>query len=207
MIASALIDDLLTRIRDTNATGTSRAYVLATLSDMQRLINARRASVVDGVDYTVPERTNLIVTSTAAPAAIRILGIRQDQRDLAPVRWRGLPQIDRHWISSIGPRFEAYGLIGKELIALWPGLATATEIRIVYVKLTAALTSEAATLDLPDEHGPELLDLTEAILLVRLRLFTSAAAALKRVSERGPRGLPRIPVDTLQPPERMERRA
>jgi len=138
-VAGQLVDQLLARVRDTHALGTSRVTCRLLLTHLQRIVNARDGYVVDTLSFpTVPYQQIYKVSDPAqAPAALRMLGVQEGARDLKKVLWKEFWYFDRAWGRAIGPQFELWSMIGRDLLVLWPSKPAADTVTLVYAKLTA----------------------------------------------------------------------
>lgn len=170
-LASTMVTDVLTEVRDPLGIATSRADVLSLVSVAQQQVNGILDDVIDSASFAVPAKSRLFQIFANFPAAVRILSIRDASgRDLDKMSARADEEstwIDLGWLTAIGSELRSWGTIGRDVLALRPGLSTASTVSVRYTKLTAALTSEAQTTEVPAEDDPAVRDL--AALLVRLK--------------------------------------
>jgi len=183
-VAGQLVDQLLARVRDTHALGTSRVTCRLLLTHLQRIVNARDGYVVDTLSFpTVPYQQIYKVSDPAqAPAALRMLGVQEGARDLKKVLWKEFWYFDRAWGRAIGPQFELWSMIGRDLLVLWPSKPAADTVTLVYAKLTADLSDDTVAIELPDDTVPLLVDLAEALICLKQRVYsplTALAASLQ----------------------------
>ena len=176
--ATALIDTVLRRVRDPNGTAHSRAFTLARLSDMQRITNGALRVVVDTATLTTTAYLPFyqISTSVASGNAVRILGVIEGNRNLDFILWRTLKHIDTEWLRAVASRFEAFSLIGKEQLILWPAQKEAVSVTVVYAALTTSLSTEGTATDMPDDELPLVVDMTTALLLAKTRYIGSTSS-------------------------------
>lgn len=177
-----LIDELSRRVRDTANLGYPRATVLNILNRCQRSINARLA-LVHGTATLTTTNTPLYSVPDIATDIVRVSAIRDDGRELTKIPFGQLPAQSRTWVRLFGPRPEAFGHIGRDLLFVIPTPLVPVDLTVVYVTQTANMDDGAVTpLSLPDEHAALLLDLSEAVLLFRGREFRAMQQALARVA-------------------------
>lgn len=177
-----LVDTVLRRVRDVQGSAHPRALVRWLLSMAQQLVNARFDNALDTATFTTEPQRQIYPLAAGFPTSVRVIAVRQDGRDLGAVPWADLIQLDRRWHRRAGPRLETWSPIGRDLLVLHPALATAATVDVVVTKLTTSLTIDSDTLEVPDQLIPPMLDLVEAIVLTKGRLFEPAAAALDRLA-------------------------
>lgn len=112
----------------------------------------------------------------------QVLAVRDGNRDLDfMTNWRELLYSDRSWFRRIGPKHKSFALVGHDLIIVHPARPINTTLTVVYSKLTTEFTSEGDTVELPDDDTPKLLELAEALLLLRERRLDSISAVVSRL--------------------------
>ena len=150
-IASLLTDALLQRIRDQQALGITpvvdnngvaqnpstpagRAFARTLLSWAQMLINGAQEQVLSTFTLTtypyqcVYPISGLIRANTNWPPGpnpvddcVRIVGVRDVNRDLNRVSFRTLAHIDRHWFRRLGSSFTTWSMHGADTSDSLPG--------------------------------------------------------------------------------------
>jgi hypothetical protein len=90
---------------------------------------------------------------------------------LSRMRWASMVQISTQWwrtTATTGPT--SWAPLGTNYFVLYPAASsTAVTLTLREQQRPAKLNAESDTLELPFEHHPKLLDLVEAILLLRHR--------------------------------------
>lgn len=180
---NALIDEVARRLRDTTNTAYPRATVLNVLNRVQDALNVRLGLVHATATFSTGNQalylTSAIATNYAYP--VQMFDVSGRELDLVP--FDRLTQQDDRWLRTEGTRPEFYAPIGRELLAIGPIPRTPMTLTLRYIKHPTALVDAAAPLwDLPDEHKPLLLDLAEAVLLLRARDFRAIQEAVNRAA-------------------------
>ena len=181
-LLSTAISDILARVRDPSATAHSRALVRELLSEAQRLVNGGLRSVIDSASLTTSAGRQVYAIEAALGSALRITGVRDAGRDLVPVDWRCLDMARRDWWRRVAPQHQVFSLVGRDLLLLHPAKDADSTVTVFYVKKTAAFTAETDRTELPDGGDPALLDLVEALLLLRGRRLDALGAPMKRLA-------------------------
>lgn len=184
-VTGQLVDQLLHRVRDPDALGTSRATCRLLLTHLQRILNCKLGFVLDTVTLaTVPYQQIYKVSDPAqASAAMRLIGVREGTRDLKRVKWEEFFYFQRKWSRAIGNRFDLWSMIGRDLLVVWPAKEAADSVTLVYAKLTNTLTDDSVAIELPDDTVPLLLDMGEALLCLKKRTYeplTKLSESLKK---------------------------
>lgn len=181
-VTGELVDRVLLRARDPGGLSHPRSLVRRLLTDVQRLLNARFGLVVDTATLTTTPWVQWYPITALAPSAARLLTVRDQDRDLARA------QVDDFWwedrsygFRAPGGRHVAWSAFGRDFICLYPGVDSAVALTLVYAKLTNELTDDSITIEIPDDYHLTLLDIVEALLLLRQRHFSHAKAIMERV--------------------------
>lgn len=179
--AGTLIDTILERIRDDIGVGTSRTLTRTTLSSAQRFVNAWLRNVLDTVTLTTyPHQQLYATTAGGLEGLIRIEGVRDGDRNLTRIPdWRELAHISTSWFRDVSDQHEAWSLIGRGVLVLYPAKVQQSTVDVIGSKLTDALTTEAMVTDITDDRLRTLLDLTEAVLTLRGRNLPLAASKIQ----------------------------
>lgn len=172
-VAGELVDRLLARVRDPDALGTSRATCRLLLTHLQRIVNCRLGYVVGTLTLaTVPyQQIYRVSDPVQAPLAMRMLGVQEGSRNLKKIKWPEFWYMDRAWSRAIGSAFQLWSMIGRDLLVLWPSKPGADSVTLVYAKLTNELTDDTIAIELPDETVPLVLDLAEALICYKQRVY------------------------------------
>ena len=177
-----LITELSRKVRDTANAGYTRVLVLDVLNRAQRSVNARLGLVHTTATFSTTN-SPIYDIPTIATDIVRIIAVRDANRELDRVEWRDLVHQDRRWLRARGPTPYVWTTVGRELLLVVPAPQLATTLTTVYVQQTANMDDGAVTLlAIPDEYKPILLDVGEAILLFKAREFTAMQEAVKRAA-------------------------
>ena len=175
-VSGTLTDHLLARARDSQGIANTRAFARSILNDVQRVVNAASNRVLTtGALTTNPLQMFYPITATFTDS-IRVRAVREGDRDLEKVTLKQLNQFDDAWFRRVGPKFEVFVPVGRDLLVVWPAKEVASSVDVVYAKLTT---------DLPDEDLHDVLDLSEIILLAKSRRFDLLAPLMERLTARG----------------------
>src|SRR6185295_8951480 len=117
--ATFLIDTLATRLRDPNNTGYPRAAVLDVLNRAQRSINARLGLVQDDTTFTT-SGLSLYPLEDIDTTILRVLSVRDGDRELDGIGWRQLAQQDDVWLRRFSRLTQHWSQIGRELLVITP---------------------------------------------------------------------------------------
>lgn len=190
---AALITQVSTRSRDASNTGISRADVLTLLDYASHVVNTHLHAVVSAMDFTPDVGRTLYETTEVSSDALRIIGVRMGGRDLHEVCWTSLVHNHDQWLRLRGTEPQIFATIGRDVWALVPAFSIpGATVSVRYIKKAAALVDDAADFStLPDEVIPIVLDLVEAVILIRSRQFVAAQQPIARfrdaLSIEGPR--------------------
>ena len=179
--AGALVTVLLQRVRDPMGAAHSRAFALEILSDAQRFVNLAQSHVLVEETLTTEARRILYPVTASLPLSARVEYIRDSVRDLTRSTLSSLAHVNSRWPSRIGLTFESWVPIGRDLIVIYPAKAAASSVTVVSTKLTTAFAGEGDEVELPPEAELAMLDLAEAILLLRSRMWGPFTDAAKRL--------------------------
>ena len=183
-VAGTLIDAVLQRVRDPQGATHSRAFVRSILSQAQRMVNAQIEAVTASASLTTHRYRQFYPINSLLPNSVKVIGVREDGRDLSPANWREFSAVDRRWFRAVGPRMETFSVIGRDLLILHPSLDVDSSVSVIYSKLTDDLTGDGTATELDDSDLPAVLDLTEVLLLVRARKVKMAQPVLERMAGR-----------------------
>ena len=186
--AGTLLDILARRVRDPGNVAHPRDFARDVLSRCQRALNAALGLVTRDDTLVLDAGTPQIYNVTAKlPNAVRLLAVRDGTRQLTRMDWRFLGAADSGWPLRRGDAFTTWSLIGWDRLLLYPAPRSTggrEAVTVVSVGLTTALTTDAIELDLPNHTHTLLLDLAEAILLLRDRQFETFQDVLARLTPR-----------------------
>ena len=177
---------LLKRVQEYGGLSTSIAFAMQLLSRCQQTVNAGLSLVIESSVLAVPKETLIFNYRVALPDAVDIITVADlsDRRLQRVDRLSDLGAYETAWWRNVtGTRNEAFCQVGRELLFLYPGLAAATNMAVVYTKLTKEVNDAVADFDtpleLPDEYIDDALSLAEAILLISSRRFKESSKRIE----------------------------
>lgn len=182
--AGELVDRVLNRVRDPHAAANSRVFVREVLAHCQRLLNAKLGLVVSEITFDTVAAQVVYPIASLAETALRIVGVREDGRDLVEVKWREFWFLQRNWLRRVGTSFQSYSLVGRDLLVLYPAQAEAAQVTLVAAVLTDPLLSDDVAIQLPDDYHPLLLDLATVVVSLKGRAYQPLKALAASVQER-----------------------
>lgn len=180
-----LVDEVLLRLRDTSAVGTSRAI-------------ARRA-LAYAVGYTALAYNDTLVTFTLTTERERLLYDLSETSDrivrvvrVTDTNGHEVPLsqtvvidglFDPHWFRAQGDQFTHFAQLGKRLLVLWPAVDRAESVTLHCKAFPTIFTADTETVGIEDDLVPQALALAETLLLVRAhrpdRLRTNLANLIR----------------------------
>ena len=186
--AATLLDILARRVRDPSNVAHPRDFARDVLSRCQRVLNASLELVTREDTLVLAAGTPQVYNVTATlPNAIRLVAIREGTRQLARVDWAMLGAADPGWPLRLADSFVAWSLVGRDRLLLYPGVPQTggrETVTVVSVGLTTVLSADTTELQLPNHTHTLLLDLAEAVLLLRDRQFESFDDVVERLAPR-----------------------
>ena len=186
-VAKNLTDELLRRVRDVHGLAHTREFARTVLSKSQQVLNTLLAIKLTATSLTTYPLQQFYTISgllTGTDAITRVIAVRDGARDLVPLaNFRQLAHLDRRWVRKLGPRFEAWTQIGRDMLVIYPAKQLGGTVTVRGTKLTTELTGEATELELPNEFHDYIITLAEVILLAKQRDLGQATMQLKRLAE------------------------
>ena len=183
-VAGPLTDIILQRVRDPQALAHSRAFVRTILTHVQRAVNARQRFLVSTSTLTTQPYKAVYPIAPLVTTGIRVTGVRDASRSLEFVPWMNFWYTARGWHRQVGGRLQAWSLIGRDLLLLWPTLDRASSVTLVHPTLTGEVVNDAHVMEVPDEAIPLVTDLCEVVLLAVQRDFPPVEILLKALPDR-----------------------
>lgn len=180
MIAKTLSDRVLTRTREPLGTATPPQLVRTLLSYAQQAVNIAHADVLATANLPTERRRLLYTLKDVDSSIVRVEDVRVGRYRLPQADWRELIQTDRAWFRRVGRNLRLWAPIGRTFLVLYPGLEQSQTVTLTFTKLTTRLIAESTPLELPDVRLPAVVDLAEALVLARRRLFESLKPATER---------------------------
>ena len=185
-VAKTLTDQVLRRVRDVHGLAHSRELVRTLLSHSQRLLNSLLGIVTTSTTFTTYAHQQFYQLSgllTGTDAITKVMAVKDGPRDLMHLtNIRQLNHLDTRWVRALGPRFDAWTQLGRDMLIIYPAKPLNATVTIVGAKLTTALTGEDTALELPNEYHDHIVSLTEIMLLAKQRDLTQAVRQLQRLS-------------------------
>jgi len=181
--AGDLVDILLLRVRDPDATAHPRPLVLRVLTECQRLVNAETRAVLASVAFTADASHTILDIQHLLPWAIRVETIRDGVRDLHHCgSWHEIAATDRYWLKRTAGRITTWCHFTPSRVLLYPAPNDPVPLTLIYTLRTADL-GETTPLQLPFNLEPAILELAEQVLLTRQRLFLSIPPVAERFGQ------------------------
>ena len=166
-----IVDRILELVRDKQGATHSRSFVRKVVSHVQYAINTRRKAVLQFDTLTTEPFRQIYSIINLFPNGIKIQGVRVDGRDLARTTLRSLSQLDLNWFRKVGPRIEAFTLVGRDILILYPAVDFAESVEIISSKVTITLVNTGTPIELADDEILPLIDLSSIVLLTRARML------------------------------------
>lgn len=183
--ATQIATDVLTRLRDpaaqmiandsppTTANGTLFLYAMMTVA--QWYVNLAERLVVSTFSLALANNTLVYGMDNVGPLdyAGQILSLTDNNgNEVTRMSDAALGRTNRGWFKAVGTAIIGWGTIGKTLLFIFPGFASAAPtITFRYPILTPTLTS-ASNLAVPDDTTEDVARLTEMILRIKTRQLT-----------------------------------
>lgn len=174
-----LVNQVLTRARDPQGIATSRAVTLSLVSLSQVVVNGFVGDVVSSTALTIQPRTLLYQLSSFLPSAVKVIRVADvSGRDLDPLlSIDELSHLSSNWITDVSDSPQAWCAIGRDLIAIWPGVRTTIILNVFYTLLTPQLTTEIDVTVVPHETDNLIVDLATFLVRLKSRDLTEAKHA------------------------------
>ena len=182
------VDVVLRRARDAGAIGTTRAEARLLLSIAHRLYVAKERLVLDQATFTTSPRrlvydlAELTSDITNAPIqCVHVDAMLLGSRVLPRTTWTSLVQTDRRWLRRMGGSPVLWAPYGRDHVILYPGTAATTTVVLRYVPLATALATDDDIFAVREDRLPAILDLAEALLLLRGRQYDALTSVMARL--------------------------
>ena len=194
---TTIINDVLSRIRDTTATLSStiqpptsasgRAFVLALLNHCQVFVSAGERLNVGTSDFVLSSDTPVYDLIQNAPSDFggRILGVSVagvGEID-GPVDYKALGRASRTWLTDVNTVLTqplSWSMVGNTLVVLYPILAAPLTIATLrYAQAPPFLSDETKDVAIPDYATGHLARLTALVASIKTRQLTDFATRLQ----------------------------
>ena len=175
-----MIDIISRRVRDPNNTATPRADVLTIIDHVQRAFAVMFDIVVDSASFNTSANQLVYQLSSVLPEAAKMLYLYDGDRQLTFVPYPQLQTIDGGWFRRIGQQHQAWSMVGRDQLIVYPATVTVTSLTATYVKITDTLASEASPVEIAEDELPLLFDFAELLLLAKSRQI---GTAMRRLAE------------------------
>lgn len=174
---------VLKRSRDPLGTANPSIMIWDLFNRLQIAVNGQIEDVVGSVSLSLNARQCVYQINALMPAAQKILGVRDANRDLYPMELDQLRGLDRYWFRRFKDQLRWFALCGYDLLIIGPpqdALSEAKTVTVLYNAVTTTIVNDGSTFSLQDENVESVMELTEAILLAKARDWAGAKQALKR---------------------------
>ena len=162
------IDLLRKRTRTEGVVPHSDAFMLDVLSKAQRMVNARKQHVLVEEAFNTSPYQIVYDLRTTFPDAIDIVRIEKSEvRLIHLANWRQLWLMSSGWFRQTGTTARVWSKIGRTHFIIWPGVATAYSVSVLYSKLCNKLEEDGTALEVGDDEMHEVLRVAEMVMSVR----------------------------------------
>ena len=182
--AGSLIDSVSRRVRDSNNTAHTRAFVRDIVDRLQVILNAKQQYVFTETIYTAAAGQTLYSVENDLGSTIEVTEVSIDGRELDRQNWRNLHRISPTWLTDRADTPIAWAPIGRSLIAIYPAPSNPIDITFRGPKITTPINDDDIPLDLRDEDSDLLRELTTAILLIRQRDLDTVPSVIQRIAQK-----------------------
>lgn len=184
---ATLTSQVSERARDPNQTGTTQANVISLFSFCQQVVNGITADVTVQDSLAMTAQQLIYPIFANMPDSVRVLAVRDASgRDLVPLGdFAALGQVKNSWpiLYSSAPR--SYTLCGRDLLIIYPGVAVSPPtLTVISAALTTALTSGTQTTQVTNDDDDAVMDLCEALLLLKSRDIPDCQKIIERFKAR-----------------------
>lgn len=178
---------LLRRTRLHGSLGTTLSQAMQILSHCQRVVNAGRGQVTASNTFSTSAEKLVYTYRDQLTEAVDIIAMRDGNRYLH--RFDTLFELtayDPDWFRKIdGTQHEFFCQIGRDLLIIYPGQASADSLTAVYSKLTDEQSDGVAHYDnemeLDDVDSDIAVGLAEVLLLLKSRRIATAKERVARL--------------------------
>lgn len=171
-----IVEILLRRVRQEGGLAVAVNFATEVYSRCEQITNAAAKKVlVENASLTVPKEKLLFNFRDEFSDCCEIISISKSNRDIYECKkLEDFSAFEKEWFRNItGTRFDAWAQIGRDLLILYPGQASASSVSVTYVKLLTLYNDFALYYDtassLPDELIDVSLDLAEIVLFSRFK--------------------------------------
>lgn len=166
--AQQWIDLLRKRTRTEGVVPHSDAFMWDILSKAQRMVNARKQYVLVEEAFNTSPLQIVYDLRAAFPSAIDIVRIEKaNVRLIHLANWRQLWLMSSTWFRDTGTTARMWARVGRTHFILWPGVATAYSVNVLYSKLCDKVDNGGTDMELDDTDMHETLRIAEQVLSVR----------------------------------------
>lgn len=189
MEAGELVQKVDERIRGQAHTSD---FILRLISKVQQIVNAGTGLVRETTTLQTRRYMQMYDVRDDLPNQVSMRAVRDngtyDTEHM--LSWKELMFRNRRWFRRISSRFESFAMLGTDLLLIHPGKAQDDVATVVYTKLTVPLAVLSDAIELPVERTALVVDIVEALLLLRERRMESLVPLMKRA-------LAEIPMDMM----------
>lgn len=172
-----VVDTLMLRVRQEGGIALDSDVATEVYSRCEQVTNAALKRVLASGSFTVLAATLLYSYRTQLTKAIEIVDVETSTREIPESqRFADFSAYELAWYGNVtGTRTESWAQRGRDILVLYPGLASGTTVTVKYVKLIDLYTTYASVAavnsELPDEDVDIALALAELTFLLRFRLL------------------------------------
>lgn len=183
---ATMVTDVLSRIRDTNATmmatdtppttATGRALVVTLLQVSQLFVNLAERLIYNEASVALSNNTALYdLPSNIIDYGGKVIACEVTDVSVidGPVDYRALGQASFTWLTDTGTQIICWSPLGTDKIAFVPVFASgAPSVVISYLAIPGSLNI-AGNIELPDDVAEHLARMTELLCLLKTRQLTT----------------------------------
>jgi hypothetical protein len=182
--AGTIISEVLERVNDSQGAIHSRDFTRETLARAQKAVNAITEYAVESTTFTSEEQRVFYPIASNFPNALKIVGIKQYNRDLASATPEMLAAMSGSWHRAVAEQHAAWATYGRDVLILWPASRGPMTLTVTYVMDTGDIPNESTTLLVPTHGENIVMDVAEALLLIRQKDFGKAEVLLKKIKQK-----------------------
>lgn len=173
-----LITTALNRVRDIQGAGTSRTDVLTLFRQTQNIVNAALGLITETLSITTKKNRLIYDYADDLPLALRILGVRYNERDLEEISTRDLLVLSPKWHRRVEQNIQMFVQLGRNMLILYPGLPFNASVKVTYSK-RLLLPGENSVFAVNDQVIPLIENIVYALLLLKVRKSIEATSVFQ----------------------------
>lgn len=176
-----IVDILRQRVRG-HATDTAGWTVLVQYA--QKMVGLGTRQLLTSVALQTYATQAIYNITGMVPNQGLVVAVRDDGRDLVPLMdWEHIGGADRHWLRTFAEHHEVWAMVGRDVLCLYPAKPVHGTVELVYVQVAPDIASYPQdAMVLPEDYDTMILDMAEALGLLRERRVGPLDELLKRIA-------------------------